>query len=182
MLSGSKLKELSAERNMSPEQLAGHVAYGSRSNEKAVSAVKNWLKGLYKPMPTTEDVERLARALGVETAEISEWRASYRWAPSSPSKARLVTELISGRNVQDALDILKFEHKRAARMVEKLLSSAIANADEQQADVDNLYVSEARVDGAGRRIGTKGWIAKDRGRAHPIKKQASHIHVTVAQE
>ena len=182
MLSGSKLKELSAERNMSAEQLAGHVAYGSRSGEKAVSAVKNWMKCLYKPMPCTEDVERLASALNVDKAEISEWRACYKWAPSSPRKARLVTDLISGRNVQDALDILKFEHKRAARMIEKLLASAIANADEQQADVDNLYVSEARVDGAGRRIGTKGWIAKDRGRAHPIKKQASHIHVTVAQE
>ena len=182
MLSGSKLKQVSADRNVSAEQLAGYVAYGSRSNEKAVSAVKNWIRGLYKPLPTTEDVKRLAKGLAVEEAEISEWRASYRWAPSSPRKARLVTELISGRNVQDALDILKFEHKRVARMVEKLLSSAISNADEQEADVDSLYVMEARVDGAGRRLGTKGWIAKDRGRAHPIKKQASHIHVTVAQE
>ena len=182
MLSGNKLKENCKKNNMSAGQLAGHVAYGSRSSAKAASAVKNWLKGLYKPEPSTEDVERLARALGVEVGDISEWRATYRYAPSSPTKARLVTDLISGRNVQDALDLLKFEHKRAARMIEKLLASAVANADEQAADVDNLYVSEARVDGAGRRIGTKTWIAKDRGRAHPIKKQASHIHVTVAEE
>ena len=181
MLSGSKLKQVSADRNVSVEQLAGYVAYGSRSQDKAASAVKNWIKGLYKPLPTAEDVKRLGRGLGVEETEISEWRVSYRWAPSSPRKARLITELISGRNAQEALDILKFEHKRVARMVEKLLSSAISNADEQEADVDNLVVVEARVDGAGRRLGTKGWIAKDRGRAHPIKKQASHIHVTVAQ-
>jgi large subunit ribosomal protein L22 len=182
MLSGDKLKQVCKKNNMGAGQLAGHVAYGSRNNVKALGAVKNWLKGLYKPVPTTEDVERLARGLGVEVGEISEWRATYRYAPSSPTKARLVTDLISGRNVQDALDLLKFEHKRAARMIEKLLASAVSNADEQAANVDNLYVSEARVDGAGRRIGTKTWIAKDRGRAHPIKKQACHIHVTVAEE
>ena len=182
MLSGNKLKQVCKKNNMGAGQLAGHVAYGSRNNAEAVTAVKNWTKCLYKPEPSTEDVERLARGLGVEVSDISEWRATYRYAPSSPTKARLVTDLISGRNVQDALDLLKFEHKRAARMIEKLLASAISNADEQAADVDNLYVSEARVDGAGRRIGTKTWIAKDRGRAHPIRKQASHIHVTVAEE
>ena len=182
MLSGNKLKEVCKKNNMSATQLAGHVAYGSRSNAEAVTVVKNWIKCLYKPAPKTEDVERLARGLSVEVGEISEWRATYRYAPSSPTKARLVTDLISGRNVQDALDLLKFEHKRAARMIEKLLASAVSNADEQAADVDSLYVSESRVDGAGRRIGTKTWIAKDRGRAHPIKKQACHIHVTVAEE
>ena len=49
-------------------------------------------------------------------------------------------------------------------------------------DVEKLYVSEARVDGGGIRIGTKRWIAKDRGRAHPIRKECCHIKLTVAQE
>ena len=66
-------------------------------------------------------------------------------------------------------------------MVSKTLRAAIADADEQEADVDVLYVSEARVDDAGIRIGTKRWIAKDRGRAHPLRKKACHIHVTVTQ-
>ena len=79
------------------------------------------------------------------------------------------------------MDILKFTNKRAAGMVDKVLKTAVADADEQRADVDNLYVSEARVDDAGVRIGTKRWIAKDRGRAHPIRKKACHIHVTVTQ-
>lgn len=96
-------------------------------------------------------------------------------------KARLVTQLIVGRSVQDAMDILKFTRKRAATMVEKVLKSAVANADEQQADVDNLYVSSARVDDAGIRIGTKRWMPKDRGRTHPIRKKACHIYVTVTQ-
>ena len=59
--------------------------------------------------------------------------------------------------------------------------AAVADADEQQADVDTLYVCEARVDDAGVRLGTKRWIPKDRGRAHPIRKRACHIHVTVTQ-
>ena len=99
----------------------------------------------------------------------------------SPRKVRLVTQLIAGRGVQDALDLLKFTNKRAAETVRKVLQSAVASADEQEADVDNLIVSEVRVDGAGRRIGTKAWRPKDRGRAHPIRKEASHIYVTVTQ-
>jgi large subunit ribosomal protein L22 len=79
------------------------------------------------------------------------------------------------------MDILKFTHKRAAVIIDKILKSAVANADEQQADVDNLYVYNARVDDAGVRIGTKRWIPKDRGRAHPIRKKACHIHITVTQ-
>ena len=63
--------------------------------------------------------------------------------------------------------------------MDKVLKSAVADADEQQADVDRLYVSQARVDDAGVRIGTKRWIAKDRGKAHPIRKKASHLYVTV---
>ncbi|HEW79650.1 MAG TPA: 50S ribosomal protein L22 [Phycisphaerales bacterium] len=110
-----------------------------------------------------------------------DWRSSYRYAPGSASKARLVARLIAGRSVQDAMDILKFTRKRAATMIDKVLKSAVADADEQAADVDNLYVSEARVDDAGVRIGTKRWIPKDRGRAHPIRKKACHIHITVTE-
>ena len=93
----------------------------------------------------------------------------------------MITQLIVGRSVQDAMDILKFTKKRAATMVSKVLKSAIANADEQNADVDSLYVGQAYVDDAGVRIGTKRWIPKDRGRANPIRKKACHIHVTVTQ-
>ena len=182
MLSCSRLKELCSQQKMSADQLAGHLARGGFDHKAAVTALKNWQKGLYKPRPRSEDVERLASGLGVEPAQLSQWQASYRYAPMSARKVRLVAELIRGRSVQDALDILKFTHKRAAPMIAKVLESAIANADEQEADVQKLYVCEARVDDAGLRIGTKRWIPKDRGRAHPIRKHASHIYVTVAEE
>ena len=143
--------------------------------------MKNWKHGLFKPIPGSEDVKRLATALGVEPNDIAGWCSTYRYAPFAPRKARLVTQLIAGRKVQDALDILKFTRKRAAEMISKALRAAIADADEQEADVDNLYVSEARVDDAGVRIGTKRWIAKDRGRAHSLTKKGCHIHITVTQ-
>jgi large subunit ribosomal protein L22 len=181
MLSADKLKEYCQDRQVDIEQLADRLA-GARLNKKqAVAAIKNWQKGLFKPEPHADDIRRLAGALSVEVNDIADWRSSYRFAPMSARKARLVTQLIVGRSVQDAMDILKFTRKRAATMIDKVLRSAVADADEQQVDVDNLYVSSARVDDAGTRIGTKRWMAKDRGRAHPIHKKACHIHITVTQ-
>ena len=181
MLSVNKLKELCRQRQMDIEQLAGQLVRGGLNSKEAAVAVKNWQKGLLKPIPCRDDIRRLAAALSAEVNDLVEWRSSYRFAPLSASKARLVTQLIVGRNVQDAMDILKFTRKRAATMINKILKSAVADADEQQADVDSLYVSCARVDDAGVRIGTKRWIPKDRGRAHPISKKACHIYVTVTQ-
>ncbi len=181
MLSAEKLNDIRRQRQIGIEQLAGQLARGGLDSRQAAVAIKNWQKGLFKPKPRREDVRRLATALAVEENDLVDWRSSYRYAPLSASKARLVTQLIVGRNVQDAMDILKFTRKRAATMIDKVLRSAIAGADEQQADVDNLYICQARVDDAGVRIGTKRWIPKDRGRAHPIRKKACHIHITVTQ-
>jgi large subunit ribosomal protein L22 len=181
MLSANKFRELCKGRGMTVEEVADHLARGGLTRKAAVAAVKNWQKGLLKPAPKSEDVRHLAAGLSAEVNDLSEWCSSYRYAPGSASKARLVTQLIAGRPVQDALDILKFTRKRAASMITKVLKTAIADADEQQADVDVLYVSSARVDDAGIRLGTKRWIPKDRGRAHPIRKKACHIHITVTE-
>jgi large subunit ribosomal protein L22 len=182
MLSATKLKEVSERQRVTVEDLARSIARGGLDMKDAVGAVRNWQRGLYKPRPKSEDIRRLAEALSVEVSEISDWRSYYRYAPMSARKVRLVTQLIAGRPVQDAMDILKFTRKRAAPMVDKVLKAAMADADEQQVDVDTLYVSEARVDEAGlHRLGTKRWIPKDRGRAYPIHKRACHIHVTVSR-
>jgi large subunit ribosomal protein L22 len=181
MLSADKLKKFCQQRRIGVEQLAGQLVRGGLDRQQAAAAVQNWQKGLFKPIPCKEDIRGLATALSAEENELIEWCSSYRFAPISARKAQLVTQLIAGRNVQDAIDILKFTRKRAARLIEKVLKSAIADADEQQADVDNLYVSCTRVDDAGIRIGTKRWIAKDRGRAHPIRQKACHIYVTVTE-
>ncbi|MCJ7777462.1 MAG: 50S ribosomal protein L22 [Sedimentisphaerales bacterium] len=181
MLSADKLKELCRQRQANVEQLAGQLIGGEFDRKRATAAIKNWQKGLLKPIPRKEDIQRLATALSVEKNDLLVWHSSYRYAPVSARKARLVTQLIEDRSVKDAMDILKFTRKRAAGMVDKVLKSAVADADEQQADVDNLYVSEARVDDAGWRMGTKRFMEKDRGRAHAIRKTACHIHITVSQ-
>jgi len=176
MLSGKKLDRICQRQNISDSQLAEHLSHGKMSKAEAVSAVRNWRRELYKPALTRDDVKWLATGLGVEVNEISEWRASYQYAPMSARKARLVTALIAGRDVQDALDLLKFTPKRAAEAVKKVLQNAIANADEQEADKAALYVAEARVDQAGRRLGTKAWRAKIAvGRTQSRKKPVIFI-------
>ena len=110
---------------------------------------------------------------------MAQWHALHRHARISERKARLVADLIRGRRCDDALAVLQFTHQRAARMIEKVLKSAMANANEQEAAMNRLYVSEARID-AGPVI--KRWRPKDRGRAHPIQKRTSHIWVGVNEE
>ena len=107
-----------------------------------------------------------------------EWRAVYRFARISARKARLVAALVRGRDVNDALDILRFTEKKASALVDKVLRSAMANAAEQEADVRELYVREARVDEG---PFFKRFRPKDRGRAHPILKRTSHITIVVAE-
>jgi large subunit ribosomal protein L22 len=104
------------------------------------------------------------------------WTAIHRYARISQRKARLVTNMICGLNCDQAVQLLGFTHKRAAHMVNRVLQSAMANANEQEAAMNRLFVSAARVD-PGPII--KRWRPKDRGRAHPIQKRTSHIIISV---
>ena len=104
------------------------------------------------------------------------WKAIHRFARISPSKVRLIANLIRGRDVEEALNVLKFTPNRGAVLVRKVLTSAVANADEAEADAESLYVEQAFVDEAPT---MKRWRPKDRGRAFPIMKRNSHITVVV---
>ena len=102
--------------------------------------------------------------------------ARLRYAPGSAQKMRLVADLIRGKGVQDAVNLLGVTNKAAARHVQKCLKSAIANAEnrEDHVDVDRLYVKEIFVDG--------GRIAKrvrpaPMGRAFRILRRQSHITI-----
>jgi len=181
MLSASKLDNQIKRQKKNVAELAAAMKRAGMSIQQAQSAIGNWRKGLFRPLPKSSDIEALASALGVEVTDISEWRSSFRYAPNSPKKARLVTQLIAGRSAQQALDLLKFTRKRAAEMIQKALKSAIANADEAGADVENLYVCQAKIDSAGVRMGTKRYQEKDRGKAYGIRKMASHIRIAVTE-
>ena len=107
-----------------------------------------------------------------------EVQATAKWVRSSARKARLVTDLIRGRSVPEARTILAFSSRAVARDVEKVLRSAIANAEANHGLVgDELYVSAAFVD-EGPTL--KRWRARARGRAARIHKHTCHITVKVA--
>ena len=108
-------------------------------------------------------------------------RAQAKWVHSSARKARLVTDLIRGRSVPEARTILAFSKRAVAEDVEKVLRSAVANA-ESRPDLhwngDELVVVTAYVD-EGPTL--KRWQARARGRASKIFKRTCHITVVLAQ-
>ena len=104
-----------------------------------------------------------------------ETKAVARYVRISPTKARLVTELVKGKPVDDALTMLKFVPKRGARVVSKVVRSALANAEQNPSvDVDTLYIKRIYVD-CGPTM--KRWRARAMGRATRILKRSSHITV-----
>ena len=112
-------------------------------------------------------------------AERQEVRASARWVRMSPRKARLVTEHIRGRSVPEARTVLAFTPRAAAREIDKVLRSAVANAEaNHNLDGDDLFVSSAYVDEG---PVMKRWRARARGRAARIIKPTCHITVVLAE-
>jgi large subunit ribosomal protein L22 len=105
------------------------------------------------------------------------YEAKHRFARISPRKARLLMDLIRGRDVDDAISLLQFAKQRASGMIEKVVRSAVANANETPTPPRNtLFVAKAWVD-AGPVI--KRFQPKDRGKAYPINKRTSHLVVTL---
>ncbi|HAS6343982.1 TPA: 50S ribosomal protein L22 [Vibrio vulnificus] len=104
--------------------------------------------------------------------------AKHNFARISPQKARLVADLIRGKSVDQALEILTFSNKKAAVLVKKVLESAIANAEHNEgADIDDLNVAKIFVDEG---PAMKRIMPRAKGRADRILKRSSHITVVVA--
>ena len=109
------------------------------------------------------------------TAERQEVKAVAKWVRMSPRKARLVVDHIRGRSVPEARTVLAFTERAAAREIEKVLISAVANAEaNHNLDGDELVVSAAFVDEG---PVMKRWRARARGRAARIRKPTCHITV-----
>ena len=114
-----------------------------------------------------------------------EFRAEARYMRVSPQKARLVLDLIKGRRVEDALNTLVFTKKRVAPTIEKLLRSALENANYlstekgTDVDVDNLYVKRA-VANDGPRM--KRIRPAPMGRAYRYVRRISHIEIALAEK
>jgi len=113
------------------------------------------------------------------TEQKREVRAEAKWVRISPRKARLVVEHIRGRSVPEARTVLAFTQRAAAREVEKVLRSAVANAEANHGLIgDELVVSAAYID-EGPTI--KRWRQRARGRVNQIKKRTCHITIKVVQ-
>lgn len=99
--------------------------------------------------------------------------------PTSPRKMRLVADIIRGKNVDEALNILIFSSKHASKTLEKLLRSAIANWEQkfnESAAESELFVQEVKVDG-GRVL--KRFLPAPMGRAYRVRKRSNHVTLTL---
>ncbi|MCA0133629.1 50S ribosomal protein L22 [Winogradskyella alexanderae] len=122
--------------------------------------------------------KQMAEAIKAEKKQVA--FAKLNNCPTSPRKMRLVADIIRGEKAEKALHILRFSQKEAARRLEKLVMSAIANwqAKNEDADVEEagLFIKEIRVDG-----GTmlKRLRPAPQGRAHRIRKRSNHVTVII---
>jgi large subunit ribosomal protein L22 len=111
-------------------------------------------------------------------------RAIQRTTRQSPYKMRLVIDQIRGQRVNDALALLKFSKKHAAKQIEKTLQSAVANAEQAarqnntSLDVDTLVITRAVIN-EGPKL--KRWTTAALGRATPMLKRTSHVEIVVAE-
>ena len=107
-----------------------------------------------------------------------EAKAVAKYVRMSPSKLNPVTDLVRGKDLNEALNILKFTPGKGAEIVEKVVKSAAANADVKEMNADNLYVSEVY---AHQGPTMKRWKAGAQGRASIILKRSSHVGVTLKE-
>ncbi|MBS7577053.1 MULTISPECIES: 50S ribosomal protein L22 [unclassified Enterococcus] len=113
-------------------------------------------------------------------AEILSAKATAKTVRTSPRKARIVMDLIRGKNVAEAISILKFTPNKSAAIIEKVLNSAIANAENNfDLEKEKLVVTEAFVN-EGPTL--KRFRPRAKGSASPINKRTSHITVVVTEK
>ena len=114
------------------------------------------------------------------TEQITSAKATAKTVRIAPRKARLVVDLIRGKKVGEAISILKFTPRAGSPIIEKVLNSAIANAEHNyDLDLENLYVSEAYVNEGPT---MKRFRPRARGSAAPINKRTSHITIVLSEK
>jgi large subunit ribosomal protein L22 len=154
-----------------------------RKKAAAVPATETTATTEVKKGTARKTAAKKAARRPVERSEpIADASAIQRGTRQSPYKMRLVIDQIRGKNVNDALGLLRFSKKHAAKQIEKTLNSAVANAEHaarqnnESLDVDELYVKKAIVN-EGPKI--KRFMPAAQGRATPIQKRTSHVEIVV---
>jgi large subunit ribosomal protein L22 len=108
-------------------------------------------------------------------------KARLRHTRLAPQKARLVADMIRGKNVTEAMNVLTFTRKKAAREIQALLKSALANAEENHkvVDVEDMFVEKITVDEG---VAWKRQMPRARGMANQIKKRTSHVTIVLNEK
>lgn len=176
---GAKLKKAAAEKGLTADALGQVIARTGLPQDRAAAAVANWMRGADHPRCKAEDINKLAQALGVAAPKIARFTCIFKFSRGSPRKAKLLTDLIRGKDVLTAENLLTYTTKRAAVDVKKALLAARTDAEQANADVTALYVTESAVDDGPR---MKRFQPKDRGRAHRIIKRMSHISIALEEK
>jgi large subunit ribosomal protein L22 len=110
--------------------------------------------------------------------EAKQFRAKHRFARISARKARLVADIVRGKPVNQALEILRFNSKRASGMLNKVIRSAMANAGQDgDVEVNDLFISEVRVDDGPLAQGRLRYRVQSRHGLAPIHRRTCHIQV-----
>ena len=176
---GKALKKIAAARGTTREQLAGAIERVGVKGDVALKAVNNWMNDVNHPRVRADDIRKIASTLGSPMKDFVTFTSMIRNHRGSPRKVKLLVDLIRGKKVDDAIQMLNFTTKRAAVNVKRCLDAAIADAEQADADVTTLVVTESRVDDGPR---MKRFQPKDRGRAHSIIKRFAHITISVEEK
>ncbi|HVK66124.1 MAG TPA: 50S ribosomal protein L22 [Polyangium sp.] len=107
-------------------------------------------------------------------------KASAMFSRISPRKARMIADLVRGRDAADAIQLLQFTEKSAAPVIKKIIESAVANARQGGADVDALFISKATVDKGPNKFNRR-WRPRAMGRATKVVKGISHIVIELSE-
>ena len=103
-----------------------------------------------------------------------ETKAQAKYIRIAPRKVQVIVPAIKGKKVEEAISILQFMPRKGARILQKVLHSAVANAEQNKVDIDTLVVKTVLVDGGPT---LKRFMPRAMGRAYPILKRTSHITV-----
>ncbi|MBX3365245.1 MAG: 50S ribosomal protein L22 [Phycisphaeraceae bacterium] len=165
--------------NVGVDALAAAVERTGLPPETAARAVNNWLNGRDHPRCKHQDIAKLAQAVGAAPKDIARFESRVLFTRGSTRKVRLVADMIRGQNARKADIALSYSPKRAAVNIRKALLAAMTDARAADADLNALVVTVSCVD-EGPQI--KRFRPKDRGRAHAIIKQTSHITIAVEEK
>lgn len=110
------------------------------------------------------------------------YQAKHRYARLTARKGRLVADMIRGKDVNQALEILQFSPRRASAFYLKVVKSAVANASvDETVNVNRLFISDARADDGPLHMRRVRWRPGPQGRAMPYRKRTSHLTIVVRE-